>query len=74
MNLNKCKVCGSDTIDIVTDSNGTTRAVCRRCGNAGKPANMSSKRIAYLAKKQAMEMRDMVTTLAAEAWNQDNPK
>lgn len=74
MILNKCKVCGSDTIDIVTDSNGKTRAVCRRCGNAGKPANMASGRLARLANRQAVEMREMVTTLAIEAWNQDNPK
>ena len=73
MKLNKCKSCGSDAIDIVSDSTGATRAVCRRCGNSGKPANMASKRLAYLARQQAVEMREMVKTLAIEEWNKENP-
>lgn len=73
MRINKCKQCGGTIIDIVTEHSGATKAVCRRCGNAAKPANLSHKRLAQLANKQAEETREVIKELAIESWNKENP-
>lgn len=74
MIVNPCKICGGNIIDVITDCSGTAKAVCRRCGNTGRPARKEHIRSSLWGAAQEGKQPQTVQELAVDYWNGKNPK